>query len=179
MRYFQTKLLIVALFVCIGISACELVEVDKVTDPNNPSSEAVLNDATSNQLQNLVNGLEVKHRDYLSGGLNWWALVGSFGRESYYIFASDPRSATEWLQYPSQPVPAEQNHAFWNDGSGYVDPYEAVRQANLLILAVKNTDAISETQKNGYVGFAQTIKGYQLLIPLMHQYQNGIRIALP
>lgn len=176
MKYFKIKYLSIALFVVFGVSACNVFEVDKITDPNNPNSDAVLSGATRTQLQNLVNGLEASNRD-IAG---YWRIVGSFGRESYYLFASDSRSCEVWLQYPSVADPAEEDHSLWGGvGSTYGGPYNAVRQANLVILAVQNTDKVSETEAKGYIGFAKTIKGYQLLMPLMTQYTNGIRIALP
>lgn len=176
MKYFKIKYLSIALLLLFGVSACNVFEVDEVTDPNSPNSAAVLSNANKTQLQNLVNGLESANRD-LAG---FWRITGSFGRETYYIFASDPRSAQVFLQYPNIANPAEKDHSLWGGvGATYGGPYSAVRQANLLILSVQNTDKITAEEANGYIGLAKTIKGYQLLIPLMSQFTNGIRISLP
>ena len=52
----------------------------------------------------------------------------------------------------------------------------AVKQANVLIQAVDNTGSVTETEAFGFKGFANTIKGHQLLYPLLQQFNNGIRI---
>ena len=58
----------------------------------------------------------------------------------------------------------------------YNTPYQAIKQANLLIGAATNTESITEAEANAILGFAKTIKAFQYLIPLNGQYQNGIRI---
>ncbi len=157
-------------------TSCNLVEVDPVTDPNSPSSAAVLENATLGQLQDLAAGLESVHRNYNSATSGWWSLTGTISRELYYINTSDPSFAGTWLQIPPVSVPAEQDNNFFVDGSGYNTPYFAIRHANLVIESVNNTDVVTEAQRNGYLGFANTIKAYQFQMPLMHQYENGIRV---
>lgn len=170
----STFLLVGLIFVSIS---CDLVEVDEVVDPNNPSTAGVLNNASEGELQDLVTGLESVHRMYNNQSSDWWSLTGTMSRELYYINTSDPTYAIDWLQLPvpSRTQDAEENTNFFVDGSGYDSPYFAVRHANLLIEALNNTESVTENQKNGYFGFANTIKAYQFQMPLMHQYQNGIR----
>jgi len=151
------------------VTACDLTEVDEVIDPNNPSVVGVLNDATRGELQNIVTGLESRHRGYVG---NSTLLFGSFGREVWAFFESDPRFTVDWLGQESitEPYPN-----FFGSGGSYNTPYQAIKQANLLIEAVQNTTTITETEANAYLGFAKTIQAYQYLIPLNGQYQNGIR----
>lgn len=174
------KNLIVKFIVLAGLvvatTSCNLIEVDPVTDPNSPSSAVVLENATQGQLQDLAAGLESVHRNYNSATSGWWSLTGTISRELYYINTSDPSFAGTWLQIPPVSVPAEEDNNFFVGASGYQTPYFAIRHANLLIESVQNTDVVNETQRNGYLGFANTIKAYQFQIPLMHQYQNGIRV---
>jgi hypothetical protein len=129
----------------------------------------VLNDATRGELQNIVTGLESRHRGYVG---NSTLLFGSFGREVWAFFESDPRFTVDWLGQESitEPYPN-----FFGSGGSYNTPYQAIKQANLLIEAVQNTTTITETEANAYLGFAKTIQAYQYLIPLNGQYQNGIR----
>jgi len=176
MKRILNNTLIVLGLVLISTS-CDLVEVDKVVDPNNPSSAAVLNNASQGELQDLVVGLESIHRIYNNASSDWWALTGTMSRELYYINTSDPTFAIDWLQLPvpSRTQDAEENSNFFVDASGYESPYGAIRHANLLIESLDNTTSINETQKNGYYGFANTIKAYQFQMPLMHQFENGIR----
>ena len=156
--------------------SCDLLEVDEVVDPNSPSTTGVLNNASPGELQDLVVGLESVHRNYNNGTADWWSLTGTMSRELYYINTSDPTFAIDWLQLPTRSIDAEQNPNFFADASGYEAPYGAIRQANLLIESINNTNSVTDTQKNGYLGFANTIKGYQFQFPLLHQYQGGIRV---
>lgn len=149
----------------IIFSACSL---DIVVDPNNPSLGSVLNNASKAELQTLVSGLEAGHRDYFT---NATQMFGCFGREVWAYFASDPRFASDWLGVG---ISATYQDFFASAGT-YVDPYQAVKQANVLIQSVGSTTVVTAQEANGYTGFAKTIKAYQLIWPLMQQYQNGIR----
>lgn len=169
------KLTILSGLIAIAAS-CDLLEVDPVIDPNSPSTAAVLDNASAGELQNLVSGLESVHRNYNNGTSDWWSLTGTISRELYYINTSDPTFAIDWLQLPSRSIDAEDNSNFFVDASAYEAPYGAIRQSNLLIESVQNSENVTDTQKNGYYGFANTIKAYQFQMPLMHQYQNGIRV---
>lgn len=157
-RYILTAL-------CLTLSACQ---IDEVIDPNNPSLEGVLTNATKAELQGLITGLEARHREYYE---NATEMFGSFSREVSPFFASDPRFFSDWL---GQSGPETYPDFFTSDGT-YLFPYRAVKQANILIASVNNTNSVNAEEANGYLGFAKTIKAYQLLWPLMQQYQNGIR----
>lgn len=151
-------------------SGCDFLDVDEVIDPNNPSSAGVLNDATRGELQNMVTGLESRHRGYVS---NTTQLFGSFGRETWNFFASDPRFTIDWLGQEdiTEPYPN-----FFSSGGTYSTPYQAIKQANLLIESTQNTSSVTDAEASAYLGFAKTIQAFQYLIPLNGQYQNGIRI---
>jgi hypothetical protein len=53
--------------------------------------------------------------------------------------------------------------------------YSVVKNCNVLIQAAKNSTTVSNEEKEGYLGFARTIKAYQLLLNLNLTYDNGIR----
>lgn len=144
-------------------------DVDEVVDPNNPSLASVLNDASRAELQVLVTGLEARSRVYYE---NATEMFGTFAREVYPYFGSDPRFQNDWLGIAI----TETYPDFFASAGTYVNPYLAVKQANVLISAVNNTNSVTEEEANGYSGFAKTIKAYQLIFPLMQQYENGIRI---
>lgn len=163
---FSTAIVLLSAFMITG---CNLTEVDEVIDPNNPSVAGVLQDASRGELQNMVTGLEARHRGYVG---NATQLYGSFGRELWAFFESDPRFTIDWLgQQGITPYPN-----FFASGGVYNTPYQAIKQANLLIGAATNTESITEAEANAILGFAKTIKAFQYLIPLNGQYQNGIRI---
>ena len=147
-----------------------LVGSKNVTDPNNPSVQQVLQNATKPEVQNLVTGLELRNRQY-AGGLI--PLLGSFGREVWRFDSIDGRFVTEWLGIDGN---AETDPAFFGSAAAYDTPYAAIQQANLLMQALNNTALLSEEEKNGVRGYAKTIQAYQFLIPLLTQYQNGIRV---
>lgn len=149
--------------VLITGNACE---TEEVVDPNNPSLGGVLNNASKAELQTLVTGLEARHRNYFE---NATEMFGSFAREVWPFFASDPRFFGDWLGDATYPD-------FFGAGGTYLTPYLAVKQANVLIESVANTNSVTTAEAAGYTGFAKTIKGFQLLWPLMQQYQNGIRV---
>ena len=161
-----TAIVLLSIFMITG---CNLTDVDEVIDPNNPSVAGVLNDASKGELQNMVTGLESRHRGYVG---NSTLLYGSFGREVWAFFESDPRNTVDWLGQESITTPYPN---FFASGGSYNTPYQAIKQANLLIEAVENTTTINESEANAYLGFAKTIKAFQYLIPLNGQYQNGIR----
>lgn len=154
------------------VTGCDgnLVGSEKVTDPNNPSVQQVMQNASKPEVQNVITGLELRNRQY-AGGLI--PLLGSFGREVWQFDSIEGRFLTEWLGIDGN---AEEDPAFFGSGSAYDTPYAAVQQANLLLQVVENTDNLNEQEKNGVRGFAKTIQAYQLMIPLLTQYQNGIRV---
>jgi len=76
------------------MSSCSFFKLENAVDPNNPSLGSVSKNATRNQIQSLVTGLEARHRDYL---FIITAAFGTFGREIWYLNASDPRWQTDWL----------------------------------------------------------------------------------
>lgn len=154
------------LSLCMLLSACA---IDEVLDPNNPSLQGVLQNASKAELQGLVTGLEARGRVYFE---NATEMFGTFAREVSPFFASDPRFSADWLGTTG---PDTYPDFFTSEGT-YTFPYQAVNQANVLISAVENTDVLTEQEANGYSGFAKTMKAYQLLWPLMQQYENGIRV---
>lgn len=156
-------------FLALGLTFITSCDVDQVVDPNNPTLASVTNNASKAQLQVLVTGLEARHRDYIGGATQ---MFGCFGREVWAYFGSDPRFIADWLGIGrTQTYPD-----FFASGATYLTAWQAVKQANVLIQAADNTNALTTQEANGYTGFAKTIKGYQMIWPLMQQWDNGIRI---
>jgi len=158
-----TSLLLAGL---LFVSSCNLQDIQ---DPNNPSVSSVTSNATVGQLQNLVTGLESQSKAYVATAAN---AFGTFGREIWYFNGSDPRN----IQYWTGQAEAIPSSTFYGVDGAYTGPYTAIKQANVLISAVKNTSSVTDAQKNAIIGFAKTIQGYQYLIPANSLYQNGIRI---
>lgn len=152
---------------------CNPLHIDKMTDPNNPSEESFTQNATREQVQFLVTGLEERHRSYL---FNTTAALGSFGREVWYLNGSDPRFTTDWLGMAL----SEPNNSFYQfgntGGATYFNPYQTIRQAELLMKSVSSAPLVTDVEKEAIKGFAKTIQGYQFMLPANMVYENGIRI---
>ena len=149
------------------VSSCNYEEQ---FDPNNPSTSLIANNASKATLQGVVTGLEARHRVYYT---NATQMFGSFGREVWAFFGSDPRFIGDWLGIGGTTYPD-----FFASNGTYLSPYQAVLQSNTLIEAVKpeNNSNLTLQESAGYAGFAKTIKGYQLIFPWLQQWDNGIRI---
>ncbi|GAB2481781.1 RagB/SusD family nutrient uptake outer membrane protein [Algoriphagus taiwanensis] len=167
-KYFASALITAAV-----LASCNPLQLDDVQDPNNPSVGSVANNATPQQIQFLITGLESRHRGYVTNISQAW---NTFGREVWYLNASDPRFQTDWLGQNGR-VPDRSYFGFGSTGGGsWAAPYQAIKQADVLILAAQNTSLIPETSKSAVNGFAKTIQGYQFMIPANFVYENGIRI---
>ncbi len=136
---------------------------------NGPTLESYLKNATPGQLNNLVSGTESGMRNSLALYLD---VTGILGREMYHFAPSEPRYVTDLLGYNNATI----------DGSNFyitntwAARYAVVKNCNLLIQAATNSSSITDAQRKAYIGFAMTIKAYQLLLTLNQTYANGIRI---
>ncbi len=146
--------------------ACELNET---TDPNNPSVEGVLDNASVPVLNTIVTGTESGMRLNLEFYLDD---VGAVGRELYRFSTADPRYTGDLLGKGNAIL---DNNTFYitNPWNAF---YRVVKNTNILIEAVNNTTQPTDEQKQGYLGFANTIKAYALLLALNLTNENGIRI---
>ncbi len=136
---------------------------------NSPTIEEYLNNASQSQLSALVTGtlagMRINEGAYLD-------VVGVLGREMYRFSSADPRFVTELL--------GSENTQLNNTGFYITNPwasrYRVVKNCNVLIQAATNSQQISPALKNGFIGFAKTIKAYELLLNLNLTYTNGVRI---
>ncbi len=157
----------------LGLASCNPLELESLEDPNNPSIGSVLNGATKEQVQFLVTGLESAHRGYVTNIAQAW---NTFGRETWYLNASDPRFQTDWLGQAGR-VPDRAYFGFGATGGGsWATPYQAIKQADVLIGAAANSALLTDAEKKAVSGFAKMIQGYQFMIPANFVYENGIRI---
>jgi len=138
-------------------------------DLNGETIQDLTTNASEAQLNNLVSGTESGMRNSLNYYLDD---VGIIGRETYRFSNSEPRYVLDLLGG---------NGSTLNGSNFYItDPwaarYAVVKNCNILIQAATNSTYINNSQKEGYIGFAQTIKAYQLLMNLNLTYTNGIRV---
>lgn len=167
----KTSLKLWSLAVGFGLSltSCSFFALESPIDPNNPSLGSVSTNATRNQIQNLVTGLESRHRNYV---FTVSTLFGSMGREIWYLNGSDPRWQTDWLGMNGRTA----NVNMFGYLDTYISPYQAILQGNVLIDAASNTSVLTDAEKKAILGFAKTIQGYQFMILANGQFENGIRI---
>jgi hypothetical protein len=154
---------------CMTLTSCSFFELESPIDPNNPSLASVSNNATRNQIQNLVTGLENRHRNYV---FTVATLYGSMGREIWYLNGSDPRWQTDWLGMNGRTA----NVNMFGYLNTYIQPYQAILQGNVLLSAAANSSVLSDAEKNAVSGFTKTIQAYQYMILANGQYENGIRM---
>lgn len=167
------KYLGIAVMAVISVFACNPLQLDVIEDPNNPSVGSVSVNASREQIQFLLTGLESRHRGYVTNISQAW---NTFGREIWYLNASDGRFQTDWLGQNGR-IPDNAYFGFGVTGGGsWAFPYQAIKQADVLIQASLGAGTLSEADRKAVAGFAKTIKGYQFMIPANFVYQNGIRI---
>ncbi|MEP6725254.1 MAG: RagB/SusD family nutrient uptake outer membrane protein [Bacteroidota bacterium] len=135
---------------------------------NSPTVEDFLKNATKDELNNLVSGTESGMRNVLSMYLDD---AGTLGREGYRFSGSEPRYVTDLLGANSGTLSSSNFYIT----QPWAARYRVVKNCNVLIQAADNSSAVTAPQKDGYKGFARTIKAYQLLMNLNLTYTNGIR----
>jgi hypothetical protein len=141
---------------------------DDQVDPNAPSLNSVLNNATLQELNLLVTGTEAAMRN---GFGSFVTSSGSIARE-FYKFDADPRNTEDLLGKNGAQL---DNNTFYLT-SPYNSRYRVIKNCNILLEAVENTEQVSAAEKDGYRGFANTIKSQMLLQVLSMLDDNGIRI---
>ena len=138
-------------------------------DLNGETIENLTKNASQSQLNNLVSGTESGMRNSLNFYLDDVSIIG---REVYRFSNSEPRYVLDLLGA---------NGSTLNNSNFYITNlwaarYSVVKNCNVLIQAATNSTAITNEQREGYIGFARTIKAYQLLMNLNLTDTNGIRI---
>lgn len=161
---------IIAFLVVFGafVTSCSF---DEQVDPNRPSLEGVLTDASQNQLNNLVVGIESAMRN--SMGIQTTG-SGTMARE-LYLFDADPRNTQDLLGANGIGL---DNNSFYSTAP-WGGRYVSVKNANILLLSLDNTTSITDTQKAGYRGYAKTIIAYELIEVLKSYNRARVDVADP
>jgi starch-binding outer membrane protein, SusD/RagB family len=168
-RYIKTPLVLKAALLLAFSFSFTSCEIDDFPDPNQPTIELVTNNATVDDLNNLVVGSESGMRNFLG---TYYDNVGVIGREHFRFSGADPRFTSDLLGAGSAIL---DNNTFYTTNP-WAARYRVVRNTNIIIEAANNSTFISEEQKQGYLAFAKTIKAHQLLMNLTMMNENGIRI---
>src|SRR5664279_3254883 len=162
------KHIINSLFI-IGVCTLTIACQKDYGNLNGPTAENFLTDPTADNLNNLVTGIESGMRNNIGLYLDD---VGTIARENYRFSPSEPRYITDLLGADSS-VLTNSNFYITNT---WASRYRVVKNCNLLLQATPNAKLVSASDKSGYIGFAETIKAYQLLLCLNQTDTNGIRL---
>jgi hypothetical protein len=158
--------LLIAGLTAVSLNSCNVLKTDIVNDPNFPSVGSVQTNATKAQLDALAIGQIASARDGLATYLQ---VVGTLGKEIFNFNSTESRWMTELNGL--RPI---DNSAFYNGATtAFGLP---VRHANITLASINATTSVTDQQKNGYRGLANTFKGLAMLYQLNVQYTNGIRL---
>lgn len=138
-------------------------------DLNQATVQAFTANATEGELNNLVSGTESGLRTNLALYLDDCGIIG---REMYHFSPSEPRYVTDLLGAAGATL---SNSNFYITNT-WASRYQVVKNCNVLIASAQNSKLITAAQQQAYIGFAQTIKAYQLLLCLNQTDSNGIRV---
>src|SRR5687767_2547682 len=150
--------LVIILSILFTTFSCE---IDAPVDPNQPSLDGVLTNASIGQLNELVIGILASTSTQM-GVL--YDVAGIIGRDIYRFDTADPRYVGDLMGTGNL-----DNSAFYTNNS-YAQRYATVKTCNVLIQACQNTGAVTTEQMEAYLAFAKTLKAYELLNALMHQF---------
>ncbi|MBK9983552.1 MAG: RagB/SusD family nutrient uptake outer membrane protein [Saprospiraceae bacterium] len=167
--YIRSLYLSCVTILMLGFSSCQ---IDEVLDPNGPSLQAIINNASRSDLQLVVTGAESLLRKQLNF---YYFSTGIIGREVYLFTSADPRYTGELLGRAESVL---DNAGFYGTRP-YSGRYITIRNTNILIQAVTNNAqklSLTTEEINGYNAFAHAIQAYELHLALNMQYQNGIRV---
>jgi len=152
-------------------AGCDIFKIDDRPDPNNTELGTVIENPTRSEVSTLVTGTESGLRTDLR---IYHINMGMIGREMYRFLSAEPRNTGDLLGKGNSELDA---------GSFYTTRpwaafYTNIRNANILIQSVNTIqgDALSDAEINGVNGYANTIKGYQYLMALTMQNENGVRL---
>jgi len=159
------------LALCTILPACE---VEEIPDPNNATLEDIRENPTVGKLNNLVVGAESGMRNSLG---TYYDAVSVVGREIYRFSSADPRFTSDLLGEGDNVL---NNNTFYITNP-WSSRYRVVKNLNVLLDLMENGNLVSqglitEPQRQGYLGFAKTIKAHQLLLNLTMTHEGGIRI---
>lgn len=158
-------------YVCIALLILNSCSFDEIVDPNGPSVDGVLNGASKGQLNELVVGVESTMRNGIAIETT---ASGTIARE-LWLFDADPRNTGDLLGKNGIDL---DNNSFYSTAQ-WAGNYRAIKNAYLIIEGANNTDAVTEAERNGYLGFAKTIIGYEMIQIIKSYGQARIDVTDP
>ncbi len=138
----------------VVLAACS---ADRLSIPNYnaPTVAGVATDP--NGIQLLVTGIQAGERGNYAG---WVSDAGIFARESYNYFATDARTVSNYLTGILNPQRLER--AGFASGN-WTGPYQNMKN-EVNLIAAANASSLPADKKAGAIGFAKTMRAYDLYI---------------
>ncbi|WP_370087416.1 RagB/SusD family nutrient uptake outer membrane protein [Ekhidna sp.] len=143
-------------------------EIDEQINPNAPALDDILESASKAQLNNLtagaVAGMRTNHSIFVTA-------VGTITRE-LYLFDADPRNRTDLIG-----TKGTLSQSVFYTTANWTSRYRVIKNCNILLEALDVAEAdVTNAEKAGYRGFAQTIMAHQLLVLWGAYYDSGVRL---
>jgi hypothetical protein len=153
----------------VAAAACSS---DRLSIPNynSPTVSGVATDPNGVQL--LVTGIQAGERGMIGG---WISDAGVFGRESYNYFPTDGRTVSNYLIGILNPQRLER--AGFASGN-WTGPYQNMKN-EVNLIAAANASALPADKKNGVIGFAKTMRAYDLFIVAASRDSLGGPVDIP
>ncbi|AYA35596.1 RagB/SusD family nutrient uptake outer membrane protein [Hymenobacter oligotrophus] len=153
----------------LTLGSCGFFDTDPVPDPNNPSLDTVLNNASRAQLDALAVGVEASYRNQHTTNAPYNQVIGTFGREVVVLAGTESR----WYGELQGTRGRLDDAAYYN--AYYVPLAQMRRAAQVFRESANNSQAYNEQQKQGVAGFTYTYEALAQLLLLNMQGENGIR----
>lgn len=151
----------------IAVVNSSCTKTDYVENPNAPTQESVLRDATRAQIGQLGIGVQSVMPAGIFSLRSW---SGSIGREMVYFAQTESRYYRE-LQ-GEIPLDAAGIMYGW-----YLASNQSRRRAEIMMQSAQNTSALTDAEKAAAKGFAKTVQAYSMLDCLNMMGNNGIRTS--
>lgn len=167
-------LIIPVLLVTLVCAGCNVFNIEDRPDPNNSELNGVISNPSRADINTLATGTESSLRTDLR---IYHINLGMIGREMYRFLAAEPRNTQDLLGGGS---------SILDPGSFYTSRpwaafYTSIRNANILIQSANSIEGgtLSDAEKQGVLGYANTLKAYSYLQALDMMNENGIRQQNP
>lgn len=160
-----SQLLFPAVLLTALLAGCQL---DRLTDPNNPTLDSAVNNPGKTKLDQLAAGTFASMRTDADGLVWYYLITGQIGREIYAI-SGDPTTLVPLG------VGDFNNNNYLSER--YFNTYSTARRtARLLAQGALSSQLITEEQRQGYLALASTAEAYDMLVLSDMLYENGLRV---
>jgi starch-binding outer membrane protein, SusD/RagB family len=161
----RTSRFTTALLGALTLAGCHSLDI---ADLNNPGLESLESTPTPVALNTAATGLLVGLRAGIAEPNGYIPLLGAMGREGFNLNTnSDPRYVAEMFLGPLDPGSGAFGANIW------AARYANIRNTTIVLHATENVVGMTDAQKQGLRGFANTIQALELLLVIGTRDANG------